>query len=185
LNVRVVKSGSVYLPVTGAVITDIGAPVYASDDNTFSFSPVSGVFVGTARQFQASGYVTVEFNAGVMVDPYEGYLAETVSDDKTLDAQDSGKLFFVTVDAKTITLPAVEGMSGVMIVNGGAFGTIAVTVSPNASDMVEMRDITAADGKDIVNTKATARRGDYVALDYSDTNGWVVRKARGVWARET
>ena len=33
-------------------------------------------------------------------------LTENITADKTLDAADSGKLFYVTVDAKTITLPA-------------------------------------------------------------------------------
>ena len=184
MNVRVWKRGAVVLPVTGAVATDCGLPVYATDDDTFTFNPTGGVFIGTVRRLDSAGYVVVDYNCGVMVDPFDGFTAETVDNDKTLDAQDSGKLFYVTVDAKTVTLPAVEGMGDIAIVNGGAFGTIAVTVSPNAADMIEMRDITAADNKDIINTKATANRGDYVVVGYSDANGWVVKKARGIWARE-
>ena len=185
LNVRTRKKGTILLPVTGAVVTDVGLPVYATDDNTFTFAPTGGVFIGFSRKFHASGYMTVDFNSDVYQDPFAGYLAESVVDDKTLDAQDSGKLFYMTVDAKTVTLPAVEGMDDFIIMNGGAFGTIAVTVSPNAADMIEMRDITAADNKDLVNTKATACRGDYLLIGYADSNGWVVKKARGVWARET
>ena len=185
LNVRTRKKGTILLPVTGAVITDVGLPVYATDDNTFTFSPVGAVFIGFSRKFHASGYMTVDFNSDVYQDPFAGYFAETLSDNKTLDAQDSGKLFYMTVDAKTVTLPAVEGMNDFIVMNGGAFGTIAVTVSPNSADMIEMRDITAADDKDLVNTKATACRGDYLVIGYADANGWVVKKARGVWARET
>lgn len=185
LNVRTRKKGTILLPVTGAVITDVGLPVYATDDNAFTFSPVGAVFIGFSRKYHASGYMTVDFNSDVYQDPFAGYLAEAVAVDKTLDAQDSGKLFYVTVDAKTVTLPAVEGMNDFIIMNGGAFGTIAVTVSPNSADMIEMRDITAADDKDLVNTKATACRGDYLVIGYADSNGWVVKKARGVWARET
>jgi hypothetical protein len=33
----------VQLAVTGAVITDVGQPVYATDDDTFVFSPVGGI----------------------------------------------------------------------------------------------------------------------------------------------
>jgi hypothetical protein len=185
INVRVKKKGSVKLAVTGAVITDAGKPVYATDDNAFSFSPVSGKFVGFARRFVSSGYMIVEFNAGVLKDPNEGFLAETVSDNLTLDAQDSGKLLWIDTDAKTITLPAVEGMSNIRIMNGGAFGAVAVTVSPNANDMVESVNVAGVDNKDIVNTKATACRGDYIDLDYSDANGWVVTRMVGTWVKES
>jgi hypothetical protein len=38
---------------------------------------------------------------------------ETISADKTLDAEDSGKLFWVDTDAKIITLPAIAaGLDG-------------------------------------------------------------------------
>lgn len=184
INVRVRKKGAIYLAVTGAVITDVNLPVYASDDATFSFIKTSGVFVGFFRRFVASGYGIVEFNAGVLKDPHEGLTAESVADNLTLDAQDTGKVLFVTADAKTITLPAVEGMGLVRIVNGGAFGTVAVTVSPNANDMVESVNAAGVDNKDIVNTKATACRGDYIDLEYGDANGWAVTRMVGTWAKE-
>ena len=185
INVRVIKSGSVQLAVTGAVITDVGQPVYAQDDAAFSFLKASGVFIGFVRRFVSSGYVIVEFNAGVLRDPHEGLTAETLTANKTLDSEDSGKLFQVNSDGTTITLPAVEGMSGIRIANAGAYGTNIITVSPNANDMIEGPDITASDNKDIVNTKATARRGDFIDLDYGDANGWVIRALKGTWARET
>lgn len=184
INVRVFKKGAVKLAVTGAVITDVGQPVYAQDDNAFSFVKTSGVFIGFLRRYVSAGYGIVEFDAGVMVDPYEGQLAESLTGTKTLDAQDSGKVFFVTADC-TITLPAVEGMSGFSFVNAGAYGIVGITISPNASDMIEAPDIGAADDKDIVNTKATANRGDMAEVDYSDANGWVIRRLVGTWARET
>lgn len=184
INVRTHKRGSVSLSVTGAVITDVGQPVYATDDNAFQFTPTSAVFIGFVRRFVSSGVVIVEFDVDNFVDPYGSRLRETISDDKTLDAEDSGKVLFVDTDAKTITLPAVEGMGGIKIVNIGAFGTVAVTVAPNAADMIEGPDITAANDKDLVNTKATACRGDYIELDYGDANGWVVRDIKGTWARE-
>jgi hypothetical protein len=184
INVRMIKKGCVQLSVSGAVITDVGQPVYATDDDTFVFLPTGGVFIGFVRRFVSSGVVIVEFDAGVFKDPNEGFTAETVADNLTLDAQDSGKLLVVTVDAKAITLPAVEGMSNIRIMNGGAFGAVAVTVSPNANDMVENVNVAGVDDKDIVNTKATARRGDYIDLDYSDANGWVVTRTVGTWAKQ-
>lgn len=183
INSRVLYRGTVVLPVTGVVITDVGLPVYAQDDNSFSLVKTSGVFIGFVLRFVSSGYAEVMFNAGLFSDPHDGLIAETVSDDKTLDNQDTSKVFFVTVDAKTITLPAVEGMK-FRVVNAGAYGTIAVNISPNASDGIKGPDLTNTDNKDLINTKATACRGDYVDIEYADATGWAVTKIRGTWAKE-
>jgi hypothetical protein len=40
INVDVKQQGFIQLPVTGAVITDLGQPVYATDDDAFGFTPV-------------------------------------------------------------------------------------------------------------------------------------------------
>lgn len=191
INVQVIESGEIELSVSGAVITDVGQPVYASDDNTFVFTPTSGVFVGFVRRFVSSGVAVVAFDALAYVDPYGSRPRETVSDNKTLDAQDTGKLLWVDTDAKTITLPAIaDGLGGVKIVNGGAYGAVAVTVSPAAADMILGPDVTGADNKDLVNTKATAQRGDYIVLDLGDADGYVVTEMGNitgtvpVWARE-
>ncbi len=182
-KVRARKNGLVQLSVSGAVITDIGQPVYATDDDTFVFLPTGGVFIGFVHRFVSSGVVIVAFDIDNFNDPYGNKPRETISVDKTLDAEDSGKVFFVDTDAKIVTLPAVEGMAGIKIVNIGAYGTILVTVTPNAADMVEGPDITAADTKGVLNTKATAQRGDYVELEYSDANGWVIVDKKGTWVR--
>jgi hypothetical protein len=126
----------------------------------------------------------VEFDAGVLKDPHEGLLAQTVTTGLTIDAQDSGKVFCITTDALTQTLPAVEGICNMRFLNCGAFGTVAVTVSPNTNDMIEAADVSAANNKDFVNTKTTARRGDYIDVDYSDADGWVITRKRGTWAKE-
>jgi len=186
INVNVRSKGRIQLSVSGAVITDIGQPVYATDDDTFVFSPVAASFIGFVHRFVSSGVVIVAFDADGFRDPWAAYtVRETISADKTLDAEDSGKLFWVDTDAKVITLPAIAaGLDGCAIVNGGAFGTVAVTLSPNASDMILGPDITGADNKDLINTKATARRGDFVILGGNDADGYATQALRGTWARE-
>lgn len=181
INVRTIKKGAVLLAVTGAVITDVGLPVYASDDNTFSFIKTSGVFIGFVRRFVSSGYAIVEFDVDNFVDPHDGLTAETVSADKTLDNQDTGKVFFVDTDDKTITLPAVAAMA-FRIVNAGAFGTVGWDVAPNASDLIIYKDSSGTDNHGLINTKATARRGDYLDIEYGDATGWIVRSSRGTFA---
>lgn len=186
INVDVITKGYVQLAVSGAVITDVGQPVYATDDDAFIFSPVSGVFVGVVDRFVSAGVVVVSFDAHGMRDPYGQWSTRlTISVDTTLDATHTGKLIWVDTDAKFITLPAVAtGLDGVMIVNGGAFGTVAVNISPNAADSIFGPDITAADNKDLINTKATARRGDFSVIGGNDADGYGVQMQRGIWARE-
>ncbi len=182
----VIESGKIELSVTGVTITDVGQPVYATDDDTFTMSPVGGVFIGRVHRFVSSGVAVVDFDCFRMEDPWSRYtVRETISADKTLDAEDSGKLFWVDTDAKTITLPAIAaGLDGFVVVNGGSYGTVAVNVSPNASDMILGPDITGADNKDLINTKATAQRGDFVILGGNDADGYATQALRGTWARE-
>jgi len=187
-TVEVIASGEIVLPVTGAVITDVRQPVYATDDDTFSLSPVGGVFIGFVKRFISAGVVVVAFDAFNARDPYHQFtVREVINANKTLDAEDCGKLFCVTAacDADALTLPAIAaGLSGLTILAVGAFGTTAVTIDPNSVDMILGPDITGADNKDLILTKATQRRGDFVELIAGDADGYMVVKMRGTWARE-
>lgn len=185
-TVRVIESGKMQLTVSGAVITDVGQPVYATDDNAFVFSPVGGVFIGIVSRFVSSGVVIVGFDAGRMADPYAHFgLRETLSAaTKTLDAQDTGKLIWVTVDS-VITLPVTAtALAGVTLVCGGPFGTVQISADPNANDKIMGPDLAGTDNKDLINTKATARRGDYITLTAGHADGYVVSRIRGTWASE-
>lgn len=188
IKVRVKVKGQIQLSVSGAVITDVGQPVYATDDDTFVFNPVGGSFIGYVKRFVSSGVAIVEFDAAGFVDPWKEYsVRETLTGTKTFDAQDCGKLFAVTDagDGDALTLPAIaDGFSGAVILAVGAFGTTAVTISPNAADMILAADITGADDKDLICTKATQRRGDFVKLETYDADGYHVTEHRGTWARE-
>lgn len=188
INVKVFERGKIELAVTGAVITDVGQPVYASDDDTFTLNPASGPFIGFVHRFVSSGVAVVSYDAPQLVDPWIAYKhRETLSGTKTFDAEDSGKLFCVDADADAdaLTLPAVaDGFAGATILAVGAFGTTALTISPAAADNIRGPDITAADDKDIVLTKATQRRGDFVTLHGGDADGYYVSEMRGIWARQ-
>ena len=183
INVEVVKKGEIELSVSGAVITDINQPVYATDDDTFVFLPTGAVFVGLVKRFVSSGVVVVAFDAGVYVDPYGDTVRETVSADLTTDIEDTGKTLFVDTDAKTITLLTYAAATAhrLKVVNIGAFGTVAVAIDPAAGDKIAGPNDTGADGGIMVNTKATARRGDYVVLTSGGDDGYIVEEIRGTW----
>jgi len=185
INVRVIKSGSAKLAVTGAVITDVGQPVYAQDDNAFSFLKASGVFIGFVRRFISAGYAIVEFDAGSFIDPHEGLTAETISANQTLDKGDTGKVLQVTTDSKVITLDTI-GTTGiaVRVSCAAAYGISIITITPTTVG-IGAPGLTAADTKNLVLTKTTANRGDYVDLIYGDPTGWVAQKMVGTWAKET
>jgi len=186
INVRVYESGKVQLAVTGAVITDIGQPVYAADDNLFSFNPADGQFIGFFHRYVSAGVGIVRFDAQGFRDPWaHKTVRETLTGVKTFDAQDCGKLFCVTDagDADALTLPAIaDGLSGITILAVGAFGTTAVTLDPGATDMILSPDKAGVDNTNLVLTKVTQRRGDFISLIAGDADGYMVTEARGTWA---
>jgi len=185
INVRLIESGKIQLAVTGAVITDVGQPVYATDDDTFVFSPVAASFIGFVHRYVSAGVAIVDFNAPVYRDPYAEYTKrETISANKTLDIEDQGKAFFVDTDAAVISLAAVATPVNCKIVNIGAFGGVLVAISPVAADKIQGPDLPGTDNKDLLNTKATARRGDFAKLVTGDANGPIVSELRGIWATE-
>lgn len=183
ISVEVLDRGTVQLAVSGAVITDVGQPVYATDDDTFVFSPVGASFVGIVSRFVSSGVVDVEFNVDTILDPWGYGPVEAITGAKTLDVQDSGKIFFVTATA-VITLPATAIENEFTIVNGGAFGTVQPSIDPVAADLIKAPDIAGTDNKDLINTLATARRGDYVKLHGGADSGYFATEISGTWAEE-
>ena len=68
-KVRVRRKGTIQLDVSSAVITDVGQPVYASDDDTFTLVVGANVFVGYVRQYVSDGVVIVQFDADLIVAP--------------------------------------------------------------------------------------------------------------------
>jgi len=188
IRVRVRHRGSVQLAVTDAVITDVGEPVYATDDNVFVFLPVAAVFIGYVSRFVSAGVAIVEYDALSFVDPYgDRTVRELLSGIKTFDAQDSGKVFFVDAagDGDALTLPAIAtGLDGIKIVAIGAFGTTQIKIDPAAADMILGPDMAGVDNKDLLLTKATQRRGDYVVLGLGDADGYSVTELTGIWTAE-
>lgn len=186
INVRVVAKGVVKLSVSGAVITDINQPVYATDDDTFVFLPTGGVYIGRVIRFVSSGVVEVKFDAAATGDdPYAGKTAETLSASTlTLDAQDTGKNIFCTVTT-VVTLPVTAtALTSVTLVCMAAYGTAQISADPNSADKIMGPNLAGVDNKDLINTLATAQRGDYITLTAGHADGYVVSSVKGTWAAE-
>lgn len=190
INVRFKKRGAISLSVAGAVITDVGQPVYATDDNTFIFLPTGAQFIGFVRRFVSAGVVIVEYDVDNYVDPYLVYGASGVYETKsaayTLDIQDNAKVIFVDTTA-VITLPVVATPVDCTLVCIGPYGTVQISIDPAAADMIHVPDIAGTNDKDHINTLATAQRGDLsqVSSGAGDANGWIVKNQIGTWAQES
>ena len=76
------------------------------------------------------------------------------------------------------------GGDGNVLLNVGPFGTVQISASPNASDKIVGPDLTTSDNNDLINTLATACRGDFVHLKNGHTDGAIVHGIKGTWAIE-
>jgi len=97
---------------------------------------------------------------------------------------DSGKTFASKTDGVVFTLPGIAIGNTVTFINTAEDGQNALTVSPNASDGITYAG-SSTDNKDIINTKATSKKGDFITLASLDgVVAWQVVASRGIWAKE-
>jgi len=62
VRVQVKTHGEVQLPVAGVAATDIGKPVYASDDDTFVLTATGNSYIGKVKRFVSTGVAVVAFD---------------------------------------------------------------------------------------------------------------------------
>lgn len=125
----------------------------------------------------------------------DGRMAVNVTEAKTLAAADSGYVQNVIYANGAVTLPATAVHGTFTVRNGGVPKSGApagtgdngnlITVTPNASDLVEGGvSGTATDGKPFENTAATSRVGDEITVVNSNlTAGGMVSGVKGIWVR--
>ncbi|MFH1370359.1 MAG: hypothetical protein ABII09_03620 [Planctomycetota bacterium] len=193
-NIRL-RSGRYRLEATLAsvLITDVGQPVYASDDSVLTLvgagTSARNTYVGQVIRYLTSTTAIVEFRPGE--EDEFGNVRERIlkSDDYTTLITDGGKIIYVDTTAKTITLETLtEALAGqeLTIVNAGGDGLVLISVDPNSGDLLAGGAGVAAnaDGHKISNTAATARRGDFITVVSNGTTGWNIKNIRGTWASE-
>ena len=95
----------------------------------------------------------------------EAYTEKHAASHTISAAECYGGIHYVT-SAATITLPPVADGMSVSIVTIGA---IAVSVDPNASDLIYLDGTALDDGDKITNTSTA---GDVAVLTYFDATGW-------------
>jgi hypothetical protein len=113
----------------------------------------------------------------------------------TLTDSDSGIEQNMATDAKVYTLPLITSSTlGLTLIfrNTGADGNNLITISPNALDGINGTIANAAAdsvaggvvNKNLVNTKATSNKGDFVVLTAVSLTEWYISGGVGIWASE-
>jgi hypothetical protein len=119
----------------------------------------------------------------------------TITASTTLTEANAGDDFNIATDALVINLPLIDSDNlGMELVfrNTGADGNNIITLSPASADSINGRVSTAAAdstasgvvNKDWINTKATAKRGDFVRIRAVALTKWFIEHGQGVWASE-
>lgn len=107
-----------------------------------------------------------------------------VADYTVVISADSGKSFVSQLDGIIYTLPPIAIGNTVTFYNAAPNGSAALNISPDASDGITY-DGSSTDGRDLINTKATAKKGDFVTLASLDgVIAWQVVASRGIWAKQ-
>ena len=98
---------------------------------------------------------------------------------------DGGKIFSSFLDAIKYTLPAIAIGNTWTFLNLAKDGAAKLSVDPQTADGITWAGAQDTN-KDLINTKATQRKGDYVTLSsFTATSFWQVPALRGLWAKET
>ena len=106
--------------------------------------------------------------SGPVLEGKEGVNIETKKSNYTVTTSDSGKTFVSSTDGVVFTLPAIAIGYSFKFVNNAPDGANALTISPAAADGITYAG-SSTDNKDLINTKATSKQGDYVVI--SSLNG--------------
>lgn len=106
---------------------------------------------------------------------------------QVLTAAQSGEKFVGGVDA-VFTLPAAAaGTKGVWYefeCGAVSVGT-GLSIDPAAADHIRGNGLTSVDNKDLINSGATDRLGDFVRLYCDGVDGYIIESIVGTWAKES
>lgn len=148
-----------------AITTDAGAGL----DSQAAGALLLGAATATSVEIADTG-VNTDIQGNVTVQGTTNKLpvfTEAHAASHTLTAAECwGSVYYVT-SAATLTLPPVEAGMSLTVCTVGA---IAVSVDPNASDLIVLDGITTLGDGDKATNLSTA--GDLITLTYYDATGW-------------
>ena len=191
-----VRAGRYRMQVTlTCLVSDVGQPVYASDDSALTMVGASSTtiytYVGEVTRYLTATTAEVEFRP-FEFDEFGLAGTETrisLAVDTTTTQLHCGQIIYVTAKDKAITLDGTVSGSVMTVVNavGGAYlgANNGIVVDFNGIDwnLGGCSDAAGTAGAALTNTSATARRGDYVKFIGDGADGWNLVAKRGIWAQ--
>jgi len=126
----------------------------------------------------------------IMPNGFATFMVDINAEEKTANytvviTTDSGKEFISVLDGIVFTLPSIAIGNTVTFTNMALDGTAALNISPATLDGITYAG-SSTDNKDLINTKATAKKGDSVTLASLDgVVAWQVVSVRGDWKKES
>lgn len=141
---------------------------------------------------RASAFPVTEINKETLESALTADMIDTMLDDQVIKTAnytvvittDSGQTFVSKLDGMVFTLPAIAIGNTITFINTADDGAAAINISPAAVDGITYAG-SSTDDKDLINTKATAKKGDFVTLASLDgVIAWQVVAVRGVWAKQ-
>jgi hypothetical protein len=132
---------------------------------------------------------TIAFTSGV--GSYKPFTILT--NNAVLTTADCGKVYGIGTDAKTITIPATAAGCTYTFINTGANGNNIVELVPDAGDQffgtvtlaASVVVVATTAGEHLLNTKASAKRGDSISIIGDGVDGWYITASTGIWAEAT
>jgi predicted RecA/RadA family phage recombinase len=144
--VQVFKAGIVDLTITSVAVTDVGKPVYASDDGTFTLTQGANSYVGKVQKYVTTNTASVEFDAypaGAVANKIYGTITFPITNAKIADgdvvttytpgfAGTIEKWAYVTHDPVTTASKAstLNLEIGTVNLTGGVLALASATMTP-------------------------------------------------------
>ena len=169
------------------LITDVGQPVYASDDQVLSFAAsittTKNSYVGRISRYVSATKMEIEFVTCGQDEFDPNPNRDVKAAGYTTLAPDNGKVISVSATALISFLASVAGFK-ITVVNGAGLAVAETTIDFDGAETSLGGCGLATAGVLLTNTLATAQRGDF--LQFIGTGGnWNIVGKRGIWVSST
>lgn len=156
INCRVISKGLAELTITGVAVTDVGQPVYASADGTFTLTQGSNSYIGNVYRYVTTNTAIVAFIAKTTND---GPVAEgdTLASGKILVGNSSNKAAAVAP-----TGDVTINNSGVTAIGAGK--VLSAMISSSQITWAHMAASTLSSIVSVANSAATSAATSYSTL---------------------
>jgi len=184
---KVFTEGLFKFAATSITQAMVGEMMYLTDDQTFDETPATvPIPVGILVEYVSATVGWIDIGPALAVPAIQKQNIVVLTDNTTLTVEQSGTLFMIGTDAKTITLPATVKGVEYTFMNIGADDGVLVTVDPDDNDgiygTIAAVSMTGTDGGALTNTKSGANKGDWAKIVGDGDAGWYIIGGDGVWA---